>query len=97
MRTLPSASVISSSEMFDSETRSIKVLSLRRSMRSPTFVVLGRVQWPSTVFFDDPAAPGVGSPSIADRRRTWQLLPDQAPTRPDSENRPARRAALYAV
>src|ERR1700748_3052874 len=37
MRTLPSASVISSSEMLDSETRSTKVLSLRMSMmeRSP--------------------------------------------------------------
>ena len=33
MRTLPSASVISSSEIFDSETRSIKVFSLRKSMR----------------------------------------------------------------
>src|SRR5471032_430077 len=32
MRTLPSASVISSSEMLDSETRSTKVLSLRMSM-----------------------------------------------------------------
>ena len=32
IRTLPSASVISSSEMFDSETRSIKVFSLRRSI-----------------------------------------------------------------
>src|SRR3954468_19415919 len=37
MRTLPSASVISSSEMLDSDTRSTKVLSLRMSMmeRSP--------------------------------------------------------------
>jgi hypothetical protein len=32
MRTLPSASVISSSEMFDSDTRSISVFSLRKSM-----------------------------------------------------------------
>ena len=32
MRTLPSASVISSSETLDSETRSIRVLSFRRSM-----------------------------------------------------------------
>ena len=32
MRTLPSASVISSSEILDSDTRSISVLSLRRSM-----------------------------------------------------------------
>ena len=32
MRTLPSASVISSSDTFDSDTRSIKVLSFRRSM-----------------------------------------------------------------
>jgi hypothetical protein len=30
--TLPSASVISSSDTFDSETRSISVLSLRKSM-----------------------------------------------------------------
>src|SRR6478609_7802250 len=35
MRTLPSASVISSSETFDSDTRSINVLSLRKSIRSP--------------------------------------------------------------
>ena len=35
MRTLPSASVISSSETFDSETRSMSVLSLRRSMVTP--------------------------------------------------------------
>src|SRR5512139_124008 len=41
MRTLPSASVISSSEMFDSDTRSISVFSLRRSMCSPTPVVVG--------------------------------------------------------
>jgi len=34
MRTLPSASVISSSETFDSDTRSISVFSLRRSMGS---------------------------------------------------------------
>src|ERR1700712_5555160 len=42
MRTLPSASVISSSEMLDSETRSTKVLSLRMSMmeRSPGKVCL---------------------------------------------------------
>ncbi len=32
MRTLPSASVISSSEMFDSDTRSTKVFSLRKSI-----------------------------------------------------------------
>src|SRR5690606_33374435 len=32
MRTLPSASVISSSDTLDSDTRSIRVLSLRRSM-----------------------------------------------------------------
>src|SRR5437868_2213150 len=32
MRTLPSVSVISSSEILDSDTRSISVLSLRRSM-----------------------------------------------------------------
>ena len=42
MRTLPSASVISSSETLDSETRSIRVLSLRRSMPSPICVVLRR-------------------------------------------------------
>src|SRR3569832_1398431 len=41
MRTLPSASVISSSETFDSDTRSINVLSLRRSM-SQLLVVLRR-------------------------------------------------------
>jgi len=35
MRTLPSASVISSSEMLDSETRSIRVFSFRRSMGPP--------------------------------------------------------------
>ena len=32
MRTLPSSSVISNSEMLDSDTKSIRVLSLRRSM-----------------------------------------------------------------
>src|SRR5579859_5229179 len=35
MRTLPSPSVTSSSEIPDSETRSIRVLSLRRSIRKP--------------------------------------------------------------
>src|SRR5262245_44392470 len=35
MRTLPSASVISSSEMFDADTRSTSVFSLRRSMHIP--------------------------------------------------------------
>src|SRR5574343_24580 len=35
IRTLPSASVISNSETLDSETRSIRVLSLRRSIFSP--------------------------------------------------------------
>jgi hypothetical protein len=35
MRTLPSASVISSSDTFDSDTRSIRVFSLRKSMGSP--------------------------------------------------------------
>src|SRR6516225_8575626 len=44
MRTLPSASVISSSEMLDSDTRSTKVLSLRMSMmeRSPGKNCCGR-------------------------------------------------------
>jgi hypothetical protein len=35
--TLPSASVISSSVTLESETKSIKVLSLRKSMLSPAF------------------------------------------------------------
>src|SRR6188474_489224 len=42
MRTLPSASVISSSDTLDSETRSIRVLSFLRSMGSPTTVDAGR-------------------------------------------------------
>src|SRR3990167_6038993 len=36
MRTLPSASVISSSDTFDSDTRSISVFSFLKSMISPT-------------------------------------------------------------
>jgi len=36
MRTLPSASVISSSDTFESDTKSIRVFSFRKSMRSPT-------------------------------------------------------------
>jgi hypothetical protein len=39
MRTLPSASVISSSETLESDTKSISVFSLRKSMESPTTVV----------------------------------------------------------
>jgi hypothetical protein len=35
MRTLPSASVISSSETFESDTKSISVLSLRKSINPP--------------------------------------------------------------
>ena len=42
MRTLPSASVISSSETLDSDTRSIRVFSLRRSMEeAPGFLGCG--------------------------------------------------------
>src|SRR5574343_1465172 len=44
IRTLPSASVISSSETFDSETRAIKVLSFRRSMEAPTAIKLNRAR-----------------------------------------------------
>jgi hypothetical protein len=40
MRTLPSASVISSSETLDSDTRSISVLSLRKSMGRFSCLVL---------------------------------------------------------
>jgi hypothetical protein len=39
MRTLPSASVISNSVTLESETKSIKVLSLRKSMLPPVFAV----------------------------------------------------------
>ena len=44
MRTLPSASVISSSETFDSDTRSMRVLSFRRSMEAPTAIKLNRAR-----------------------------------------------------
>src|SRR3989344_3377910 len=39
-RALPSASVFSSSDTFDSDTRSMRVLSFRRSMGAPTAIKL---------------------------------------------------------
>jgi hypothetical protein len=39
IRTLPSASVISNSVTLESETKSIKVLSLRKSMLPPVFAI----------------------------------------------------------
>src|SRR3954465_8821821 len=50
IRTFPSASVISSSETFDSDTRSINVFSLRKSMDSPAPTKAENLQQNSTTF-----------------------------------------------
>ena len=44
IRTLPSASVISSSDTFDSDTRSMRVLSFRKSMGAPTAIKLNKAR-----------------------------------------------------